>query len=227
MDGLRDRVGFSCYISQHKDMKKAYLLVAILLAATPGRAQQQSWPIHVSVFSNATLPPPGILTRVFAEPLHPGLSLGTAYTYRNNGTHELLQTLKAGYFYHRYSQQAIQLYTEIGYRLHTRAGLALGLLVGGGYLHAIPTTQTFEWNGQAGYARKTNSGRLRALVSTTVEVGYTTLVRTHTPVRFFLGYQCWLQFPFVKQYVPVLPNTALHVGVNIPLRKPPLRNGTK
>ncbi len=207
-------------------MEKGYLLVILLLAGLPGRAQQQSWPLHASLFSNATLLPPGVLTRIFAGPLHPGVSVGTAYTYYRNGRHEFLQTVKAGYFYHRYVQQAVQLYTEAGYRFHTRSGLDLGTLIGGGYLHAIPATQTFEWNGQSGYARKVNSGQPRTMLSATLELGYTPPALIDAPVRFFLGYQCWFQFPFVAQYLPVLPHTALHVGVQFPLRKPVLRNGT-
>jgi hypothetical protein len=184
---------FLLFYLRNNVMKKGCLLVVLFLAGTPGRAQQrQDWPLRAAVFSNATLLPPGVLTRIFAQPLHPGLTLGTTYTYRNNGTHEFLQTFKAGYFYHRYNQHAIQLYTEAGYRLHFRSGLDAGLLIGGGYL----------------------------------ELGYSLRMPTGAPVRFFLAYQFWLQTPFIKQYVPLLPNTALHLGASVPLRKPALRNGT-
>lgn len=208
-------------------MKKGCLLVVLFLAGTPGRAQQrQDWPLRAAVFSNATLLPPGVLTRIFTQPLHPGLTLGTTYTYRNNGTHEFLQTFKAGYFYHRYNQHAIQLYTEAGYRLHFRSGPDAGLLIGGGYLHAMSTAQTFEWNGRGGYEKKRSLGRPQAMISTALELGYSLRMPTGAPVRFFLAYQFWLQTPFIKQYVPLLPNTALHLGASVPLRKPALPNGT-
>ncbi len=202
-------------------MKKIYsFVIFFLLVTAPGRAQpSQRWPLQVSVFSNATLPLPGVVTRLFAEPLHPGFSLGTTYTYLRKGKHALLQTAKAGYFYHRYSQHAIQLYTEAGYRLHTRPGLDAGLLLGGGYLHAIPTNQVFTWNNRGEYERGKKLGRAQVMFSTSLEFGYTTSALADAPVRFFLGYQFWLQAAFVKEYVPVLPNTTLHVGVSIPLRK--------
>jgi len=134
---------------------KGVCLLVFLLVVTSGRAQQrQRWPFQVSVFSNATALPPGVLTRIFAEPLHPGFSLGTACTYLRKGRHELLQTAKAGYFYHRYNQHAIQLYTEAGYRWHPRPGLDAGLLIGGGYLHAIPANQVFALNNRGEYERK-------------------------------------------------------------------------
>ncbi|CAA9316962.1 MAG: hypothetical protein AVDCRST_MAG56-6690 [uncultured Cytophagales bacterium] len=213
--------------SKNGVMKGVYPLVVFLLVSASGGAQQrQRWPLRAAVFSNATLLPPVVLTRIFAEPLHPGLSLGTTYTYRNNGRHELLQTFRAGYFYHRYNQHAIQLYTEAGYRLHSRSGLDAGLLIGGGYLHAIPTTPTFAWNGRGSYDRKRSLGRPRAMISSALELGYSPRMPTGAPVRFFLAYQFWLQTPFLKQYVPLLPNTALHLGASVPLRKPVPRNGT-
>lgn len=62
------------------------------------------------------------------------------------------------------------------------------------------------------------------MLSTSLALGYTTAALAATPVRFFLGYQFWLQSSFVEQYVPVLPNTALHVGVSIALRTSSPRN---
>jgi hypothetical protein len=176
--------------------------------------------------SNTTLLPPGILTRLFAEPLHPGFSLGTSYKYFNTGRHELLQTAKMGYFYHRYTQHAVQLYTELGYRYYTKLGLDLGPLLGGGYLHSIPDTQIFELNGQGEYERKTNLGKPQIMLSSSLEIGYTTSVLSLNQLRFFMAYQFWLQSPFVKQYVPLLPNTALHIGLSVPLRKMTSRNDT-
>jgi hypothetical protein len=36
------------------------------------------------------------------------------------------------------------------------------------------------------------------------------------PLRFFVDYQFYMQMPFVKSYVPLMPNTLLHVGVGVP-----------
>lgn len=50
------------------------------------------------------------------------------------------------------------------------------------------------------------------------------------PLRFFLDYQFYLQMPFVKSYVPLLPNTLIHVGAAAPFSifksKSPMKNNS-
>jgi hypothetical protein len=200
-------------------MKKICLLIMGVSLQLLALGQGQQWPLSISVFNNATALPPGVITSLVSEPLHPGFTIGTAYKYNNSVQHELFQTVKLGYFYHRYSQHAIQFYTETGYRYNTRYGLDFGPLLGGGYLHSVPATQVFELNNAGEYAKRASIGRPQAMVSTALEVGYSTARLTQRPLRFFMTYQFWLQFPFVKQYVPLLPSTALHAGVSFPLSK--------
>ena len=182
-------------------------------------AQSNSRPLNVSVFSNAASLPPGVLTKLFSEPLHPGITIGTAFRYNSHPKHALFQTAKLGYFYHRYSQHAIQLYSEAGYRYHTNVGLDFGPMLGGGYLHTIPATQVFVLNENGQYKRKNNLGSPQAMISTALELGYTPNKMAPTPIRFYLNYQFWLQFPFVRQYVPLLPGTAMHLGVSVPFSR--------
>ena len=44
-----------------------------------------------------------------------------------------------------------------------------------------------------------------------VQIGYE--FRKENPIDVFLNYQFLMQMPFVNEYVPILPNSALHVGV--------------
>lgn len=199
-------------------MKIIFSLVFCLLLTAVAHAQQK-WPLQVSFTGNATLLPPGIITRIFSDPLHPGLTVGTEYQYGKRGRHELFQTAKLGYFFHRYNQHAIQLYTELGYRVYATSRIDAGLLLGGGYHHAIRDQQFLKRNNDGTYTQIRNWGQPHALVSTALEGGYTTKVRRLSNVRFFLGYQFWVQTPFVKDIVPLLPHTTLRVGASMPLRK--------
>lgn len=203
-------------------MNKYFLscLIALLLqfyAVVPSKAQRPSFPLTFSLFTNASSLPPGVLTNLFNSPLHPGFTLGTEFKYNQSEKHELLQTVKLGYFYHRYSQHAVQLYTEGAYRLYPIKNFSLGPLLGLGYLHSFPDTQLFELNNAGEYKRKTNFGKPQAMATLSLETGYSINREEAAPIRIFLNYQCWIQFPFVKQYVPILPSTALHIGISMPL----------
>jgi hypothetical protein len=202
-------------------MKKNYLkcLLVLLLLPVTGMAQNQGSPLTISVFTNATSLPPGVLANLFVYPLHPGVTIGTAFKYNDSERHEIFQTVKLGYLYHRYSQHAAQLYTEGAYRFNFKNGIGIGPLLGLGYLHSFPDTQIFELQENGEYEKKISFGKPQVMATVAVEAGYTFSISEARPVRVFMNYQFWLQFPFVRQYVPLLPNTALHVGVSVPLEK--------
>ena len=111
-------------------------------------------------------------------------------------------------------QSTLQLYSELGYRRSIWKGTAAELRLGGGYLHAIPAAEIFELNGSV-YEKKTNLGRPQAMAGAALGLSYTQQKAAH-PLRFFVDYQVYLQMPFVKSYVPLLPNTLLHVGAAAP-----------
>lgn len=201
-------------------MKGIYLALHLALAAGmlpaqttgPGPAKH---PLVVSVFNNGTqLPGNGVLG-VFTTPVHPGFSAGTEFRYNRHPKNIWFQTARLGFFHHQYSQSAIQLYTEAGYRRMIWRGIGAELRLGGGYLHSIPATEVFKLKDGA-YKRTLRFGRPQAMAGASFGLSYTLQKGQHPP-RFFLDYQFYLQMPFAKQYVPVVPNVALHVGVALPI----------
>jgi hypothetical protein len=90
-------------------------------------------------------------------------------------------------------------------------GLHFGPKLGIGYLHSIPEAQVFKLNANGEYDRKTNFGRAQFMADFVVQIGYE--FRKENPIDVFLNYQFLMQMPFVNEYVPILPNSALHVGV--------------
>lgn len=186
-------------------------------------AQDHTLPLSVSIFNNGSSLPGKGYAGVFSKTIHPGICLGTAHSYRKQEKSELFQTLKLGYFYHRHNQHAVQLYSELGYRYLTRSGFYGEALLGAGYLHSFADVAQFKWEGGR-YVRKTNLGRPQLMMTVSLGAGYDLSGRSKLPLRIFLQYQFWLQAPFVKKYVPLLPNTALHAGVIYTLRRHPKTN---
>jgi hypothetical protein len=184
----------------------------------------QPYPISVSVFSNASALP--VNPRQIFDRIHPGITVGTSFRYNRNEKHQLAQTVKLGLFYHRFVQSAFQLYSEFAYRYELKNGLGFDGMLGAGYVHSIPATDILELNNDGVYERKPNYGKPEIMGSIAIGTGYTfnKWGRGYHP-RIFVNYQFWLQTPFINQYVPVLPNTALHVGFAYPLHKygPPIK----
>lgn len=188
-----------------------FLLPLLLLPLLLPAQEKPARPLQLSLFSNATLLPGSGVAGVLNFPVHPGFTAGTAFTYHQAGRHELFQTVKAGYFYHRQAQHAVMLFSEGGYRTTAENGFYVQTLLGGGYLHSIPDVQSFELNSEGEYVSKGRFGRPQGMAGLTLGFGYQLNQTKNKPFRIGLNYQFWFQFPFVAGYVPVLPNTALHL----------------
>ena len=192
----------------------AVAALSCFCAAPNASAQQEPKARYClfSVFNAATQLPVGSF---FSHPVHPGAVVGVEFRHNRQPKNQWFQTTKLGFSHHRYVQSTVQLYSEIGYRRAIWRGTAAELRLGGGYLHAIPATEIFTLKGNA-YEKKTNLGRAQAMAGGALGLSYTQQNRAK-PLRFSLDYQFYLQMPFVKQYVTLLPNTLLHAGVAAPL----------
>ena len=183
-----------------------------LLAGGPKDDSFNPVPVGLSFFNNSTQLPFGAL---LYTPIHPGVCVSRYLYYGNSGVDRgFYQTFNLGYFYHRYAQHAVQLYTETGYRYLTGWDkLGIEAELGGGYLHAFPDEEFFTLNKDGVYEKKAGTDRAQIMGGLSRGATYDLLFAEALPIRLFLHYQFWLQYPFVNEYVPVLPNTALHVGV--------------
>lgn len=204
-----------------------FLFLAIRLSAySQDSTIYRILPVSISVFNNQTTLPVGMKLGITESPVHPGISIGTSFLWQEKSRHLLQQTATFGYYYHRYSQHGIQLYTELQYRYTRFKWLQPEAGVGLGYLHAISDLEQFKLNSNGEYEKKKNFGRPQVMVSTHIGLFIPlkkntantacTMCRnspTHAVQNgVFVRYQFWLQAPFVKNYVPMLPNTALHIG---------------
>lgn len=175
-------------------------------------AGPEKLPLRLTVFDNATLLPGGDEWVVWGMPVHPGISAGTEFPYRHWRHADLFQSAVVGYQYHRYVQHTVQLYSELGYRYRLNWPINLEARLGAGYLHAIPDNEIFKLENGA-YVSHKGIGRPQAMAGLALGAGF----RLPKDWCLLLVYQFYIQTPFVKSYVPVLPNTALHLGMQFPL----------
>lgn len=194
-------------------LRIALLLSCSGLGLTQAYAQQEPKARNylVSVFNAATQLPIG---QFFSSPVHFGASAGAEFRYNRNPSNQWFQTAKLGYSHHQYVQNTLQLYSEFGYRRGIWRGTAADFRLGAGYLHAIPAAEIFKFEGNS-YVKKSNLGRPQFMAGAALGLSYTQQ-KASKPLRFFADYQFYLQMPFVKSYVPLLPNTLLHVGIAAP-----------
>jgi hypothetical protein len=199
-------------------MRTTGLMALLFLCIESQALGQCSCKMLASFFSNATALPGQGLPGTLHAPLHPGLTIGMVMDYKKTEKHQLYQTYRLGFFYQRYVQSAVQLYSEFGYRFSFKNGIGLFSQLGAGYVHSFQDQQKFILK-DGEYKKQFPIGRPQFMISFTPGISYDFEKRFGRPFLFFVNYQIWFQLPFVRQYVPVLPNSALHIGAAFSLNK--------
>lgn len=194
---------------------KSILLSLLGLLPASGLLAQQDRPLTVALIANATSLPtrPG---EIF-QSVHPGIMLGTSFRYNKDPKNQLAQTLKIGYIYHQFVHHSVPIFSELEYKRIIGSQFSISGAIGVGYVHLFPATEVFERNDQGEYVKKPAWGRPQLMVSTALGLGYLLNPGGEKPMEIFTRYQFSIQGPFVRQYVPLLPNTALHLGLSYPL----------
>lgn len=167
------------------------------------RAQNQ---LSLSIFNHATtLPPKG-----FSGPSHPGIDIGISTGLKPKENTLSFFHWKLGYYYHRLVHQGIQLYGEYHKQYKVAGGFGLGWSGGLGYLHTLELHQKFKLKEDGTYVRTGRLGKPHAQVSLALNAHYR--MENWSP---FIEYRMRMVSPFVNKYVPLLPNTSLHIGTYI------------
>ncbi|HSI78074.1 MAG TPA: hypothetical protein VK957_19410 [Lunatimonas sp.] len=191
------------------------LSILTLLSGTETIAQEQmpkDRHLLLSVFNSGTQLPGNFITL----PIHPGVSAGIEFAHNRSTVNRWFQTAKLGMLYHQYSQTAVQLYSEGGYRRSVWRGLSAELRIGLGYLHSFTDVPIFKLNSEGTYRQVSKFGRPQFMAGGALGMGYTFRKAAH-PWRIQLDYQFYVQTPFINEYVPLLPVNVLHVGGAVPL----------
>jgi hypothetical protein len=169
---------------------------------------QKKYPLEISIYNNSTLLPGSGYLGFIGHPVHPGLSIGTYITHKTWKRSDLIESFRLGGNYQKYFQLAFDLNTEILFRYHIKHfGLEPQLLIG--YRLAKSDLQEFEWDGST-YKRIKFPVKSQFIGGAGLGFSYT----FSNNIRVFLAYQFYLQLPFIREYVAILPNTALHLGTS-------------
>jgi hypothetical protein len=195
-----------------------FLLLSILCSVCSVFGQQKHKEKYlVAAVTNAhTATPFGSFSRLFTKDFHPGFEMGAGINWQTKPKHDWFQELRFGYFYHRWVQHSISIYSEFGYRYKMPLGFALEARLGGGYCRVIVANQVFTdgFDKNRQYTKIT-SGRSQAIITTSIGISKTIVKNNDTKV--FFQYQQRIQTPFVQSYIPLLPYNMGMLGVSIPL----------
>lgn len=196
------------------------LFVAIcLFCGASAWAQHRERFVSIAVTNHHSAYPFSAFASLFTKDVHPGFELGYGFNWTTKPKHDWYQAFKAGYFYHRFVQHAIPLYTQVGYRYKPVPRFQLSAALGAGYLHSIPATAVYQLRSDGSYKNAKGIGRGQAVFNLSTGMQYGLSKNSQKPTVIFLDYQQMLQTPFIKSYVPLLPYNGLAVGLLYSLKK--------
>ena len=188
-------------------IKKQLVLGCCCLLFTVINWSQQ--PLTLSFFNESTSVP---YSSLLTSPVHPGIQLGTEFTWKESRHFRLYPSVSIGYMFHRKLFQGLYANIELGVDYKTSFGLNLKSKIGLGYLHTFSTQQEFQFkNGE--YTSERDTGNPRLMPSFTTGLGYRLHPRKNDSPEVFLLYQSWLEYPYSPGFIPVMAHTSLHLGV--------------
>ncbi len=187
------------------------LLLAIQMEAQKSKRQKQ---FSIAIMNVQTAMPFDKFSALLYKDLHPGVEAGIGFNWKVKRKHDWYQEFKAGYFFHRFVQHGIPVYTNFGYRYKFSSKLSLATSIGAGYLHSIPATAKFKLASNGTYEKNIGVGRVQAMAIYSLGAGYIFRSSTQKPFKLFASYQQRIQMPFVKSYVPILPYSSFMIGIS-------------
>ena len=196
---------------------KAFLTSIVFLMLCQIAAGQQKY-LSLATFNTQTAYPFKKLGGLFSNVYHPGLELTLGKNLADKKSHDWFWDGRAAYFFHRYVQHGISLYSNIGYRYKFNSRISADVSLGGGYMQSIPATAKFKLDDDGIYKNNKGLGRAQAMAALAIGAGYRLHPSSKRPVKLFLSWQQRLQLPFVKSYVPLLPYSSMMIGISRPLK---------
>lgn len=179
---------------------------------------QHNEEFRFAVTNNNAAYPFSKLSGLFRSPLHPGVEFTYGFNWKTKPTHDFYQQVNLAYFYHRFVQHGIPLYTNFGYRYKFSVPFFAEASIGMGYLHSIPATAKLKLAKDGAYENNKGIGRMQAMFVFNVNIGYVIHANQKNPVRVFVSSQQRIQTPFVKSYVPLLPYNSIMIGAALRLK---------
>lgn len=188
-----------------------YLFFTLFILTTVSKAQKRPTPITISILNEATAIP---FTKGMTAPFHPGVEIGSGFTYSERKHRHIFQTFNIGYVYHRNLYHGFFVKTQLNYDFKFSFGLNFKTLTGIGYLHTFSTQREYVFkNGSYQFGR--DKGNSRVMFSLGTGLGYRLKKRNLYSPELFVVYQGWLEYPFSPGFIPLMTHTNLQLGTKI------------
>lgn len=197
--------------------RAVYLALIYMMGTCVAHGQVKPREVSVSIMNNAIAMPFSGHAGIFHTPVHPGLSVGYGKRINSNEKHRLFLNVRMAYIYQQRVQHIVQLFSELNYRPRLYGDFFLNTRLGFGYVHSFSDLEQFKLNDDGEYEVAGRGGRPALFSAFAIGFAYDLEAALKWRVTPFFDYQLWFQSPFVRSYVPVLPNAALHIGVILPL----------
>jgi hypothetical protein len=192
-------------------MKQPFIIaVAFLISLT---ASSQKKYLSLAAFNTQTAMPFVKFFGMFTDQFHPGIEAGYGINISVKEKHDWFIDFKLACFYHRFVQTGIHLYADFGYRYKFNDRFFAEASIGAGYMHSIPATAKLKLYDDGVYVNNKGIGRMQAMATFGLGLGYAFNPHAKKPVAVFTTYQQRIQMPFVKSYVPLLPYNSFMIGI--------------
>ena len=185
------------------------LTLILVLGVSFSIVFSQGWKeTHVKLSAMRPAFPFSKLLGVATTPFHPIVEVGAAYQWNKNEKNSWSQNVNIGFGYHRFLQSILPIYTTMEYKHCLKKKWQVGAFLGAGYLHSFPLNSQFKFVDGA-YERTGRSGKAQVIIRMGLLVKYQ---------RLSLAYENFLQAPFVRSYVPLMPYNLLTIGYHMPFQ---------
>lgn len=170
--------------------------------------------VGFSLGNNAIAMPLSGVGGIVHIPFHPAFQVHAGHAWRQREQSLWSQEVYLGYTYQRVVHHVAHLYTEGQGSWKLYNGLWGGAGLGLGYAHQVNTAdnKVFELNKEGRYERTHRWGQPKFMASTSIHLNYRIAIGSKGDIAPYLRYQFWMLAPYVKSYVPLLPNALLHIG---------------
>ncbi len=197
------------------------LFAALMLITTASSAHEKFKDkvdaCHLTLFNNQTYIPFLGMGNIVNSKWHPGIATGLVFDGKERKRYMSFTTVNVGFFHHRFIQAGLQIYGSRGIDYRINEKFSIVGTAGAGYLHSVTLHKTFVADENGNYTVSGRLGRPQAMIALSGGLGYNFRFGSRS-AQCQLTYQPWMQFPFIKSYVPLLPNNALQFAVRYNLK---------
>ncbi len=200
-------------------MKKILFFLLLFVLSIKLQAQLKTTNKYVSyaMMNTQTDLPIGKFAGLFSKAFHPGIEFSIGKNFSAKTNHDWYYDFRLAYFYHRFVQHGIPVYSNLGYRYKFNKRWSASGEIGAGYLHSIPATAKLHLTESGDYENNKGLGRMQVNTCFALGAGYQLYPASPSSFKLFVCYQQRLQMPFFALYVPILPYNNFLIGITKPV----------